>query len=722
MKLIRFIAVSLLCLLAESMLACYWGPTHSGEVLLYRILPLDESDYNNYATSWDCDGILHRDVDYRQENLLLWQQQTSKSVALSDIDCVVYKSDLSYLQSLRSKLDESLSTENTFANCILTNKRKDIVDFLILAKLNENILWTMNDPWYYHVDDNGNYQQLAENVEACRQYKSGPLLGRYALQMVRALCLLRQYDECVRYWQGVNRRLPDNAVKKMAELKVASALYKTGHQDEALGIYAKYGDVASIRAVNGGQIQNELEYVYERCPNSPYIEGEVQKWLLYYGDEYAENCFQKDEPYQWDVQKMNDLLKVAHRAVREKKSRQKAMWYYTLASLYDMKGESHKALTYLERGQQYRKSSFLSDSYRVLRMWLEAKTAIYDEWYEQRLMCDLKWLVGKIEREVPPEFYEKLKDEHDPAYYYIEDTRRGYQVYANSFYWNDAMRRILLRAVCPRMHEAGKFTREVQLANLADNLLGIENDYANEMFVIMDRLSYKATRNYFSRIYHPEDEFDQFLNSKGKTDKLYWYDILATKCMRERRYQKALVYLKQIPLSFQQRMNVYGYMDKDPFSYDMETFKSDSLLARDCKLHFAEKMAQYERNMKWNRDPNKRAEAKMQYAMGLRNSVHRCWYLTRYSSNCDNDYIRYAIPEIAYPEDSTIYRHDKYMRLSERLISEAINTYTDKEMAANELRKLLRYQRILESYGETAVATEIRQHCDKWRDYVCQNK
>ena len=62
------------------------------------------------------------------------------------------------------------------------------------------------------------------------------------------------------------------------------------------------------------------------------------------------------------------------------------------------------------------------------------------------------------------------------------------------------------------------------------------------------------------------------------------------------------------------------------------------------------------------------------------------------------------------------------MRLSERLISEAINTYTDKEMAASELRKLLRYQRILESYGGTSVAKDIRQHCDRWKDYICQNR
>jgi hypothetical protein len=268
------------------------------------------------------------------------------------------------------------------------------------------------------------------------------------------------------------------------------------------------------------------------------------------------------------------------------------------------------------------------------------------------------------------------------------------------------------------MHEAGKYTREVQLANLAENLLLQTNDYSNEMFLIMDRLSYKATRNYFARIYHPIDDFDVFLNSWGKTEKYYWYDIMATKCLRERRYNKALVYLRQIPLSFQKGMNVYEYMTKDPFSYDMQTFKDDSLVAPNCKLHFAQKMAGYEKTMKRDRDANKRAASKIQYALGLRNSVHRCWFLTRYSSNWDNKGAMYNLPDIAYPEDSTLYRHDTYMKLSDKFIDDAIQTYKDKELAANELRKFLRYKQLLDSYRGTETAQNIIQHCDKWRDYV----
>jgi hypothetical protein len=681
-------------------------------------MPLDESEYSHYETTWGSDGMLHRNVDYRKENLLLWQQQTSSAVHLNDIDSIVYKADVVCLQQLRKKVQVPATERNTFVNWLVSNRRTDIIDLLILAKQNEQILDGMNDPWYYRVEDSYHFQVLDEIVSKCKAYTSGSLLDRYALQMVRALCALREYQECAWYWDSIKAQIPDNVVRKMAELKAASALYKTGRQEEALEIYAKYGDVASIRAVNGGQIENELEFVYEHCPNSPYIEGEIQKWLIYFGDDSTQKSFKNGYTWEWDAKKLDGLLTVAHRAVKERKAKNMAMWYYTLAALYDIKAEPYKAKAYLERGEKYRKDPFLRDSYRVLQMWIDAQTSIYNLAYEQRLMTGLMWLDHKIKTEATASTYSKLNYDRISKREYTDDNRDVYQITANTFYWNDAMRRLLLRVVCPRMHEAGKYVREIQLANMAENSLVRTDGYSGEMFVIMDRLSYKDTRNYYTRIYRPHDALDRFLNSHGRTDKYYWYDILATKCLRERRYEKALVYLRQIPVNYQQKLSVYPYMDKQPFSYDMQTFKTDSLLAPDYKLHFAETMVRHEQTMRRHHDPNTRADAQIQYALGLRNSVHRCWPLTRYSSNLEHNHIMRPVPDIPYPEDSTVYRHDEYIKLSENLINEAVQLYTDKEQAAKQLRKLLFYQRIMDSYSDTETAEDIRLHCDKWRDYA----
>lgn len=718
MKLRKYIAANLLLSLSTGVFACGWWPTNSGNVLLYRIMPLNETNYDYYSTTWTSDLMLHSRVNYKAENLRLWQQQTTSKINTADIEKVVYEADVAYLQNVRKKLVKFRRHNNGFIRWIAANQRKDILDLLILAKQVEHVGYCMDDPWYYPVDGNDYYRLLNGIVERCRQYKRGPLFSRYALQMTRALCTLKEYKKCAEYWDNIKGRLDNDVVKTMTELRAASALYKVGRKDEAIEIYARYGDVSSIRVVNGGKKIDELEFVYDHNPNSPYLEGELQKWLIYYGTDNVDKRYEEYKPYTLANERLNVLYKVANKAVRNKRTKKKAMWYYVLAALCDITQNPAKAKNMLERGQRYPKDAYLRDSYHVLHMWLDAKTAIYNQAYERRLLSDLKWLTQKIKREVTPDVYKKLTVDASSWREYDDDNRDIYQVEANTFYWNDALRRILLRAVCPRMHEAGKHIREIQLANMAENLLIKATDHSGEMFAIMDRLSYKDTRDYFSRIYNPKDKFDRFLNDRGMTNKYYWYDVLATKCLRERRYKKAQVYLRQLPIGFQKKQSVYDYLNRQPFSYAFDYCERDPKLMPDYKLHFAETMAMYEQTMRHDKDPNHRAKAKIQYALGIRNSVHQCWPLTRHSSNLENNDIRCAMPYIEYPKDPTIYRHDEYIKLSEKLIKEAILSFTDGEQAAQELRKLLYYKCIMDEFGHTKTAKYLQQHCDRWRDYA----
>lgn len=169
---------------------------------------------------------------------------------------MVYKADLAYLRNICNNFTNSRQHANAFIRWIVANKRRDIIDLLILAKQIENVRYSMNDPWYYPVDGSDYYRLLNGVVEKCRQYKRGPLLGRYALQMTRALCALREYNECAGYWDLIKGELSNDAVKTMAELQAASALYKVGRKNEAIDIYAKYGDIRPyIRATTAGRLK-----------------------------------------------------------------------------------------------------------------------------------------------------------------------------------------------------------------------------------------------------------------------------------------------------------------------------------------------------------------------------------------------------------------------------------------------------------------------------------
>ena len=104
MKLIRYIAVSLLMLVTVGMYACgpYLG--EAGEVLLYRIMPLDETDYFNYDTTWSSDFYLQKGLpaNYEEEMTGLWKQQTSKDIKSDDVKYVVFKAEVTYLQGIKN--------------------------------------------------------------------------------------------------------------------------------------------------------------------------------------------------------------------------------------------------------------------------------------------------------------------------------------------------------------------------------------------------------------------------------------------------------------------------------------------------------------------------------------------------------------------------------------------------------------------------------------------
>lgn len=263
------------------------------------------------------------------------------------------------------------------------------------------------------------------------------------MQLTRALCELREYKECAEYWDNIKRKPNNDIVKTMTELQTVSALYKVGRKDEAIEIYTRYGDVASIRTVNGGKKGDELELVYDHNPNSPYLDDELQKWLLYYGKDDTDKRYEEYKPYTLDDEKLSLLVKVASKVVNNKKTKKKTLWFYALASIYDITETRQRPKTFWNVGDNIRKTHTLEILTMFCRYGLMQRrqnTAKYNQDYEYRLLADLKWLSQKIKREVMPDAYKKLNA--NTWREYDDDNCEAYQAEANTFYWNDALRRI----------------------------------------------------------------------------------------------------------------------------------------------------------------------------------------------------------------------------------------------------------------------------------------
>lgn len=122
------------------------------------------------------------------ENCLLWQQQTSPDIPISDIYALVYKADISWIESLRyhqSTSRWSCSEErNQFAEWLWEDT--EAADFLLLAKQCEETRDRMNDPWYYPSRKDPEKMTLDGIIKTAQKYDGKRFADRYVLQALRA--------------------------------------------------------------------------------------------------------------------------------------------------------------------------------------------------------------------------------------------------------------------------------------------------------------------------------------------------------------------------------------------------------------------------------------------------------------------------------------------------------------------------------------------------------
>lgn len=734
MKSLRFtLTVSLLALLLSGpgARAC-WDPWYRpGAYYMYRVVDSAAEPGTVFSSS----------NVHAEENCRAWQRRCSPDIPLADIYAVVYEMSLEDFEEFR-KNRWTYAGNNAFLRW-LAHRALEEMDFLLFAKITENVRGQQNSRWYYPTMRTGARMTLEEIAERALAY-NGPLRDRYLLQAVRALFSLRRYAECITLWEDEVCLLPtENVMRQMILPYIAGAEHWTGDEDKAVAYYYEAGDIPAMLACYHDEqplsTVETIERIYRLDPDSRFLPKILQEFI------------RQAEPtgeFGWEItpaltDEHRKLRRLAVRIAQEGKVADPAMWYYTAAFLEDLDGHTQRASQWLARAERAKGSTLIRESVQVMRIYLDAKRIPYNQAYEARLLEQLQWLDRQIADRLTPEVRER--------------TARlcGLSSNGSYYYWNDMLRRIVLAEVCPRMIAVGKPLRALQLANMADNRLlqlvdrhtyirtveavgktdhrkgtavwdpGYRDkmctesmwefrrhahapDYSNAFFEMIDSAGVRRAAAYRDRILHPRDAFDHFLNERGYVDMDYINDIVGTQCLRERRYQEAANYLGQIDGSFAGHLNTV--LEFDPFSYEREWING----AADFKYRFACEMKRLEQIMNDKRlDRDSRAEAMIRYAVGLRNSFGRCWPLTQY-------YLGYAFyGRVQEKRDwSAAPEAVRGRALSARLIEQAQTLFSDPERAAEALYRLSRYRTLVLRYPETARAQFVRGHCDELRDYV----
>ena len=673
-----------------------------------------------------------------RENCLLWLEQIDEEIPLDDIYQVVYKYDLETITTLGSGILPMEAKDNMMARWLHSYHGEKALEFLVLAK---NCEWLRNktlSPWYYPSKNDPVRYTLNEVAEVARKktledYTYG---DRYALQAVRAMTSLQQYEDIIGFWNEIKESFSDDLMRRMTLSYVAGAYVHLNDLDQARSYYKQANDWTGLMECDlryqpkMSQV-GKMELLYEAYPNCPDFRRQIWEIL---GRVEPNRDWEDDWCWDWyrndERETIDELAVLCDRVLSENTDADKALWAYAATYIAHLKRNDQKADHYLKIAENNVKDQNMADAIKVMRIYIDAQICTYNKAYEQKLFAQLRWLQQMIERDIDEGVVQGMN------FYDLTDCFSYY-------YWNDAMRCILLGTVCPKMIQQGNTTLALQLANMASYSLlnevnrieiplwsqvnkqrfggnyvtfnlyqyrrsGLFNnyDYCSHFAKMADTLSANTLMAYTDVALRPTTEFQRFLNEHSYIEGDYLNELVGTHCLREMRYAEADLYLSKVSASYFTRTNVYreGYLNRDPFSVKPHKWNHGA----DAKLQFARRMNQLEQAIATATDPNQKAMLMIDFGIGIRNSFDYCWALTHYR----NGWVYYFGTD--WTEDDLTQRAERRV---ERLFSQAMNAFTDDEYAAQAQMLFCNYKTIAECYPETLAADIVRGHCDRLVDY-----
>lgn len=699
--------------------------------------------------------------ELRERNICLWMKQTHRSY--NDINAAVYGAQRTDYEQM---LEERYLKGDTAA-----------IKLLLLARKCETARAQISSPWYYGVIGDEPQTVLADiaSESAALARTSEVFHERYALQSIRALFALRQYAECITFWNEVDNTVKEPLIRDLVLPYIAGCYYHLHQPEMAMPIFIHYGDMESVKLCakmldqkeemdsdnfedcsrndNHGwssyHMINILRLTAEYCPDVPDLSRCISRLIeSMRGDTYEQYYYRWDD---YDEARVY-VLDAAKRASLSNRG----LWYYAAAILSDAISEENKALDYLKEAKNCPISRKMADYIRLLEMDIFFRTATVNQSFLTKLEKEIRWIDQKL--------YNSFDHESISGYVW----KFGYWGFNDakprdeSDFWNMALRRVVISDICGRLDQKQDYLRMLQLTNFAENrylhlcdganiwerrywnfnsVTGeyertdaldktntcfdytqyVRNSdpkewngiYRTELFILADSIPADILKLYINWLQQDHSGFEKLLYYGCNNDKDFWNEMLGTHYLRERRYVEAEKTLSLVSTDFLRCTNIYkdGYFTRDPFSIDPRNTRIDDDVR--YKYNFAHRMSQLKNNFTHN-DINIRAESMLYFSLGMKNSVEDCWALTSYYKYIGEEArVRYSLGKINY--------YDQIQLESEMLEKNGFELFSDRERKAKALITFSHRLEVMRDYPETQAAMFLQRHCDIWKDYVSQH-
>lgn len=720
-----------LCSVALCIRAYACGPYDRGylarDYFMFRACGTDMCGTNMF--------FYQEDQNTYDRNCEAWASITTKSVPNDDIKAIVYTWSLSQIKSLYDvvKAKHIYSGDNKFASWIVDNQDTEVLDFLLLAKRNEKSRKATENPWYYAVEGDEVSSELYDIVEQSKLYKGKRLRDRYVLQLIRALFSLRQYDECLNVWNGNKQYFKNDVIKELITGYVAGAYYHLGNKKMASKMYLQNKDFLSAYRCAESKMEF-VNWVYNVAPDSEIIIQFIQNKIHSVERQQYSWNYNSTEIFEYGKDDYEKIFPFIKRIIDDRRCENMAQWYYAAAFVASKLGNRHEATSYIGKAKSLHANLDLRNAIRVLDIYLKIKYAdSYSQQFENYIFSELRWLDKLIVSNLSEYDKQRIMDNG------LDNHVCGYSQY----YWNDMMRKIVISELVPLCIKSNYKTRALQYLNMADNrilklvpethinryysygdydfsddstIMNIDAyrgstefyncyDYRNDYFMNLDSLGVKYVKNLSIRMQHPLSPLDRFLNERSYDDPQFLYDIIGTQLIASMKYKDACKYLEKVSSKFNASRNIIAHCNIDPFT-GKRLLKPDNLY----KLHFAKKMYALEKDAKYAKNKNDKAEAMLMYAKGLQNSVgEQCWPLSSYYWGCYSCYPLYSMYQRHLISDVTA---------KARIIkNKAFNLFTDEERAAKAYYDWKMFKTLVAKYGNTTIGKNVKGKCDNLYDY-----
>ncbi|WP_155950124.1 hypothetical protein [Prevotella sp. P6B4] len=349
------------------------------------------------------------------------------------------------------------------------------------------------------------------------------LRSQHALLYMRCNMMLNRHQENIKFWEQTASKYIETVYKDMMKNIYAGALYKTGHTAEAGELFAEMDDYNSLMTI----YYKKRSY---QAISDQYKQNANAKVLPFLLQDFVNNAQEAEDAktegnlggklFIRDInqQESRQMQQFCEQVVREGKTTSPVMWKSAKAWLEYLSGKKQEALKDINAAMQLEGTQRMKDNARVLQFFITTATAKSSDKFDNYFATELSWLLSK-------------QQESDGFFY-------------------RAMSRLSHQAIIP--HYQDKPEQMLALMLITNN---------NEYDSYIDTMRVDRLEKFYSYTKNPaKKSFDKFLQSQIRINDSSYVELIGTKYMRLAQWDKAIEWLKKIPVTYYNSNRSWAYL------------------------------------------------------------------------------------------------------------------------------------------------------------------